>query len=337
MHVLVVDDEAPVRRMLRKWVEAEGAVVVEAGSAEEGLAVAAADGALAAALCDLRLPGKDGLWLAEQLRVKHPHTAVVMTTSVHEFDAAVTSLQVGAVDYVAKPFTREQVSEAIQRAFFAHASRRALTDMERELDNRRAQITEAFAELELNASTSLEALLAILQSRDPKADAHARRVARCSVTLALAMGIGEPALSDIERAALVHDIGRLTMPDELLTRAQKLRFDADRVTLCAYSVRGHAILRNVPFLAAATQMSAAVHERYDGSGYPHGLHGDQIPLGARVVGVANAYDELVSGDGHPPVAPSDAVEILSTERHGEFDPLVLEALKKLQPVPQLQR
>jgi len=257
---------------------------------------------------------------------------------VHEFDAAVTSLQVGAVDYVAKPFTREQVSEALRRAFLAHASRRALTDMERELENRRAQITEAFAELELNASTSLEVLLAILQSRDPKAYEHARRVARCSVTLALAMGIGEPALSDIERAALVHDIGRLTMPDELLTQCQKLRFDADRVKLrlSAYSVRGHAILRNVPFLAAATQIAIAAHERYDGSGYPHGLHGDKIPLGARIVAVADAYDELVSSDGHSPLAPSDAVQILSTERQGEFDPIVLEALKKLQPLPQLQ-
>lgn len=336
MRVLIVDDEAPVRQLLRKWVEAEGAVVLEAASAEEGLAVAEVECSLAAALCDLRLPGQDGLWLAEQLRITHPHTAVLMTTGVHEFDAAVTSLQAGVVDYVAKPFTRARVSEALRRAFLAHTSRRARAGMERELENRRAQITEAFAELELNASTSLEALLANLQSRDPSAYEHARRVARCSVNLALAMGIGEPVLSDIERAALLHDIGRFTMPDELLTRSQKLRFEADRVKLSAYSVPGQAILRNVPFLAAATQIAVATHERYDGSGYPHGLRGDQIPLGARIVGVADAYDELVSGDGHPPVAPSHAVEILSTEREGEFDPLVLDALTKLQPVPQRQ-
>jgi putative two-component system response regulator len=87
----------------------------------------------------------------------------------------------------------------------------------------------------------------------------------------------------------------------------------------------------VPILAAATEIAVASHERYDGSGFPHGLRGESIPLGARIVGVADAYDEVVSGIGCTPVSPARALEILSVDRAAEFDPAVLEALKMLEP------
>ena len=331
LQVLIVDDEAPIRRLLQNWVEAEGATALQARTSEEALEACAGPVTPAVALCDIRLPGRDGLWLAEQLRVGHPETAVVMTTGVNEFDTAINSMQAGVIDYLVKPFTRERFAEALQRAFFAHQSRRALVSMQKELETRRAQITEALAELELNASSSLDVMLEMLRARHPESYDHARRVSRLAVNLAMTLQIGEPRLSDIERAALLHNLGRLALPDELLLRDERTLSGADRARVRSYPLHGQAILRTVPYLSAASDLAVASHERYDGSGFPHGLHGEQIPLGARIIGVANAYDELVSGVGRDPVPPQQALDLLCTTRAAEFDPLVLGALKMLAP------
>jgi DNA-binding NtrC family response regulator len=144
--VLIVDDEAPMRGLMRSWVEREGGLsVIEAGTAEDGLERVALESP-AIVLCDIRLPGEDGLWLAAQVRIHHPRTAVVMTTGVLEFSAAVSSLQSGVVDYLVKPFSRERLSEALSRAWYAHMSRSALDALQRELDDRRTQLTAAMGD-----------------------------------------------------------------------------------------------------------------------------------------------------------------------------------------------
>lgn len=131
--VLIVDDQAEMRRLLRKWVEAEGATAIEAATAEEGLEAALAAEDTAVALCDLRLPGHNGLWLADQLRRVAPHTSVVMTTGAHDFDVAVKSLQKGVIDYVEKPFSRARIQAALYRGFATHTARRAVAALRSEL------------------------------------------------------------------------------------------------------------------------------------------------------------------------------------------------------------
>ena len=331
MRVLIVDDEAPIRRLLSAWSQAEGATVVEAGTAEHAVSLVEAEGPPDVAMCDVRLPGKDGLWLAEYFRTTWPQTAVVMTTAVHEFDSAVNSLQAGVVDYLCKPYGTDRFVSALKSALVVHQGRRAQAAMEKELAERRAQVTEALAELELNANSALNAMLAMLHARDSISYDHAHRVAKLAVDLAMMLEIGEPQLSDIERAALLHNLGRLAMPDTLLNQAESALSASDRAQLRSYPLHGYALLKNVPMLAAANQIAVAAHERYDGSGFPHGLRGEQIPLGARIIGVADAYDELSSGIRYQAIGARSAVEILTTERRSEFDPAVLSALKTLQP------
>jgi response regulator RpfG family c-di-GMP phosphodiesterase len=333
MRVLIVDDEEPIRFVLRGWLEPEGLTIIEAESSEQALTLVATGEPPAVAFCDLRLPGEDGLWLAEQLQKVAPDTAVVMTTGVHEFDAAVRSLKSGVVDYLTKPFPRERFIEAYRRAFITHHSRRALSMMQGELEQRQAQITQALAELELNAASSLEAMLAILRLRDPQSADHARRVAHLSVNVAMMLQIGEPQLSEIERAALLHNLGRLALPDHLLTKDDDALTAEERTRIQSFPLHGYAMLKNVPFLAAANRIAVATHEKYNGSGFPHGLVGDSIPLEARIISAANVYDELVSGLQGEQVSPARALEMMLTERSTEFDPLVLGALKMLQPGP----
>ena len=331
MRVLIVDDEAPIRRLLQSWVQADGHEAMEAATAEQALAVVEAEGMPAVAICDLRLPGQDGLWLAEQFRESYPEVAVVMATAVHEFDVAVTSLQARVVDYLAKPYSRERFTAALKQAEIVHRARLANRQMQRELDERRRQITEAFAELEMNANSALDAMLAMLHARDAGSYDHSHRVAKLAVDIAMAMQISEPNLSDIERAALLHNLGRLALPDDLLSRDRSTLGAADRARLRSYPLHGYAMLKNVPILARANQIAVAAHERSDGSGFPHGLRLNEIPLGARIIAVADAYDELTFGVGGAPVSPSRAIEVLTTTRAHEFDPEVLLALKTLQP------
>jgi response regulator RpfG family c-di-GMP phosphodiesterase len=331
MRVLIVDDEAPIRRLLQSWVQADGHEAVEAASAEQALAVVETEGLPAVAVCDLRLPGQDGLWLAEQFRENYPEIAVVMATAVHEFDVAVNSLQARVVDYLAKPYTRERFTAALKQAGLVHQARLANRQMQRELDERRRQITEAFAELEMNANSALDAMLAMLHARDSVSFDHAHRVAKLALDVAMAMQIGEPHLSDIERAALLHNLGRLALPDDLLSRDRATLNAADRARLYSYPLHGYAMLKNVPILARANQIAVAAHERSDGSGFPHGLRLNEIPLGARIIAVADAYDELTFGVGAAAISPSRAIELLTTTRAQEFDPEVLLALKTLQP------
>lgn len=326
LRVLIVGGDTPIRDRLREWVEAEGGTVTEAATAEQALAQVAADGAPAVVVCDIRLAGRDGLWLAEQLRIEHPEVAVVITTATHEADAAIRSLQAGVVDYLVEPLTRDRVLEALRRAHFARQSRGTTVEIQRVVEHQRVQLAEAFAELELYASSSIRAMLLMLEAREPGAFEHAQRVARLAVNLALALQVDEPRVSDIERAALLHDVGRLALPDtgalEPGAAGQRLRESL---------LWGSTFLESIPLLAGAAPFVAAVRERYDGTGFPDGLRGEEIPFGARIISVAKAYDELVSGIGQEPVTPVRAREILRVERAPEFDPLVLAAFEALQP------
>jgi putative two-component system response regulator len=309
--VLVVEDQPQMRQLLHEWLEADGAMVAEAATAEEGLTLATSGEPPAVALVDLRLPGRSGLWLADQLRTASPHTGVVVITGVHDFDVAVKSLQNGVVDYVAKPFSRARLQQALQRALAAHSERRAVAALRGELQTDRARVAEALVELEANAASSIEALLTILEAREPGARARAHRIATIAVNLALALEIREPELTHIEQAALLHDIGKLAVPDY------------GGASSPAELLQGPFLLKHVRFLAPAGEIVASVQERYDGSGLPYGLRGEAIPRGSRILAVAIAFDELVNGPGK--VAPTDAAVML-LGRRSHFDPRVLEAL-----------
>jgi len=327
--VLIVDDEAPVRRLMRRFVEAGGSEAIEAKDAEQALALMAGTGGAAVALCDLRMPGRDGLWLAGQLRGLHPHTAVVMITAVHEFDAAVMSLQSGAVDYVAKPFTQERLHEALERGLRANASRCELAALQQELEDSLETVARALSDTELNGSTSIDAILAMMEARDPGAASHAHRVARRSVNLALALHVEEPLVSDIERAALLHDVGRLAMPDRVLSASAESLSPGERRLLRGHPLHGRTMVMAVPFLSAASEIAVAVHERLDGSGFPLGLRGPEIPFESRIVAVAHAYDELTSDAARPALPAAAALEILGATHAAEFDQIVVTALGTL--------
>ena len=190
--MLIVDDEPGVRHLMRRWLESRGYAVAVAAGADKALELLAA-APTAVALCDLRMPGHDGLWLADQLRREHPDTAVIIATGLNDVSAAVESLRQGVVDYLTKPFERDRLCEAVSRGVEWHRtacdSRRWREQLEDEMLARRSHLEDIIASQFVDSDDDLDVLLATLTATNPDAYAHAYRVAALSVAVARALDV----------------------------------------------------------------------------------------------------------------------------------------------------
>jgi putative nucleotidyltransferase with HDIG domain len=327
--VLVVDDESGVRDLLSRWLQAGGYDVAAVEGAEAALE---AMGRVTAgvALCDIRMPGHDGLWLAGRLRHEYPETAVIMATGVQDVAPAVESLRCGVVDYLTKPFGRDRLKEAIGRGVEWHRTacdtRRWREALARDLRAKHARLGQAIAALPIESDDAVDALLAMLTINQRSAYEHAYRVAATSVSLARALGLSEPEVALVERGALLHDLGKLALPDALLRKPAPLTPDEQDVVRRHPSL-GCELIARVPYLAAAAPIVRDAHERVDGLGFPHGSKGDDVWIGARIVAVADAFDTMtrprVFRDA---ISEGAAFEELERCSGSQFDPRVVAAL-----------
>ena len=331
-HILVVDDEDAIRDLFSEWLRVAGHTCVSAGTAAEALTLAAREKA-DVALLDLRMPGESGVWLARRLRESRDDLAIIMATGAQSFDAAREGMRLGVMDYLLKPFSRQELVDAVDRAVkWCEATARERAEharLESEIERRSAELSSAFAEVEETTAGALEALLVAFNSRNPSACAHANRVAQFAVVLAQSMGVSPQVLADIERGALLHDIGKVAMPDSLIHKAGRLT-DEEVAVIRTHPQVGHDILVAVPSLRRAADIVLASHEWVNGSGYPLGLSGEQIPLGARITSVADAFDALtMSRIYREPVSPDLANAEILRFSGLQFDPEVVRAWLRL--------
>ena len=330
--VLVVDDEDSVRELLCRWLHAVGYYVSSASNAEEALAIAEKS-PLAVALCDVRMPGHDGLWLAEQLRERHPETAVIMATGVQDVDAAVSSLRRGVLDYLTKPLSRDRLREAVWRGVEWHRgardSRRWRESLEQDVQARHQKLARAIRSVHVDSDEALDAMLSMLTISDREAYAHAYRVAAVSVSIGRALGPSDADLGTLERGALLHDVGKLVMPDALLRKPAPLTAE-EQALIRRHPSLGSDLIRDVPYLSEAAGVVRDAHERLDGLGYPQGLRGDDLWIGARIVAVADAYDAMtrprVFRDA---ITPTEAFLELERCSDTQFDRRVVAALREV--------
>jgi putative nucleotidyltransferase with HDIG domain len=329
--VLVVDDENGVRDLMSRWLQSGGYAVSSAGGAVEALEILE-DTPSAVALCDIRMPGRDGLWLADRIRHAHPETAVIMATGVHDVGAAVESLRQGVVDYLTKPFGRDRLRDAVTRGMEWHRSardsRRWRESLESEMASRHARLSDAIAALHIDSDQALDAMLSMLTMSSADAYAHAYRVAALSVSIARALGLGEAQATVIERGALLHDLGKLAMPDAVLRKPAPLTVEEQRI-IRLHPRLGSELIQAVPYLIDAAGVVRDAHERVDGLG-PQGLREEDIRLGGRIVCVADAYDTMtrprVFRDA---ITPTEALFEIERCSGTQFDPRVVEALKRV--------
>lgn len=324
--VLVVDDEPGIRDVLTAWLQAAGYACDQAEGAEEALDrlhKTPAD----ITLVDLAMPGRDGVWLARQIRHRWADMALIMVTGQQRFDAAVEGMRLGVRDYLLKPFTRTELVHSVRRAAEWRESLERQHVAERELRREIAQRSEAlagaFRALESANAATLAALLETLGRRDAATAAHAVRISRMAGELARALDIDDEARTDIERGALLHDLGKVAMPDSLIYKTGPLT-EEEIAIIRTHPEVGHAILSVVPALKSAAGIVLSSHEAWDGSGYPRGLSGRAIPIGSRIVSVVDTYDALTWGRRHrDAVSRVRAAAELVRCAGGQFDPDVV--------------
>jgi len=273
--VLVVDDETGVRELMARWLASGGYDVRTAANADEALQ-RVRDRAPAVALCDIRMPGHDGLWLAHQIRHDSPETAVIMATGVQDVGSAVTSLRQGVIDYLTKPFGRDRLRESVVRGIEWHKaardSRRWREALEGEVEHRRQRLRDALAALPIDCDEALDGLLSVLTLSDRDAYAHAYRVAALSASVGCALQLGEDDMAALERAALLHDVGKLAMPEAVLRKPAPLTIEEQDL------IRQHPQIA-ADLIAAVRGGHLETHLRATGAAHvPFDTFAELIPL-----------------------------------------------------------
>jgi len=330
--LLIVDDEPAVRNVLQALLEDEGYVASSSSGAEAALAAVRADPP-DLVLSDLKMPGYDGLWLVDALQREKPDIPVVMLTGYGDTETAVDCLRRGATDYLMKPPRVLDLVRAVERALskarLSVEQRRYQRELEQRVQDKTAELSKALDAVEGAYSATLSALVAALDAREQETSDHSQRVVRFTLAVANTMGLASPLLDDVGRGALLHDIGKIGVTDKVLLKPGPLTPD-EWVEMRKHPDTGYQILAGIPFLQPAAQIVLAHQERFDGTGYPRKLKGEEIPIGARIFAVADTLDAIVSDRPYRKGQTFEAArDEIARCANTQFDPAVVQAFLTL--------
>lgn len=285
-------------------------------------------------ICDVRMPDRDGLWFLDQVLNTYPDISVIMLTSVDRSRVAVECLRRGATDYLVKPVDMDDllisVHQALERRRLVMENRLYQTQLEAMVQERTRELQRTLEKLRDSYGETLSALAAALDAREQETANHSTRVAEGCRRLLHRLGIDDNETLDIiEQGALLHDIGKIGIPDSILLKAGPL--DAqERETMKRHPSIGYEILRGIRFLEPSLELVLYHQEKYDGSGYPYGLRGDDIPLAARAFAVVDAWDAMTNERPYRrPMAAAHAAEELVQCSGTHFDPGVVKTFLEM--------
>ncbi|HET8650862.1 MAG TPA: HD domain-containing phosphohydrolase [Gemmatimonadales bacterium] len=327
--ILVVDDEELIRTALRKYLVKQGYEVLTADTGEAALAQLQRH-KVTAMLLDVRMPGTSGIDLVPQILELEPDVAIVMLTAVNDATSAALCMQRGALDYLTKPIDLERLTRAIQRAVQQRHSRLEDQQISRWLKEEVALRTAALdlerRNLQRVTVATLEALINALEAKDPYLRGHSARIADLSAMVAAQLGRTDEEIEVVRMAGRLHDIGKIGIREDVLGKQGPLT-DDEYQHVQQHVVIGSQILSPLVHLAEIIGFVRSHHERYDGTGYPDALKGDEIPWGARIIGAAEIYDALTTSRPYQEKMPPEvAIERMHDLIGTVLDPQVHAAL-----------
>ncbi len=330
--ILIVDDEEAIREVVYSMLSVAGYQCKHAASGLEALALLQSE-EFELMLSDLMMPELDGIGLLERAKERYPDMPVLMVTAVHDISIALGALRNGAYDYLLKPFEREQLLASARRALenrrLKLENRAYQTNLEALVAARTEQLRRAMSDLERSYDITLEALGDALDLKDAETEGHSKRVTAYTIAMARAMGLEAEKIRVIARGAFLHDIGKMAIPDAILRKPGPLTPD-EVLIMREHCYRGYQMLRKIPFLAEASDIVHSHQERWDGSGYPRGLKGEKIPLGARLFAIADTLDAITSDRPYRPAQSFAAAReeiVLWSER--QFDPTLVKVFLEI--------
>ena len=352
--MLIVDDEEPIRTSISRKLRAQGYNCATAANGEAALRKASAQD-FDLVVLDIKMPGMSGMEVLFRIAIDHPDTCVVMLSAVSDIRTAVEAMKLGAYDYLTKPFDLEEVVIRVERAL----ERRRLL-----LDNRQYQLLleekverqtgvireyceqtiqalarEDIAVRRLTQSISSEnrvdfeamnlrvarTLAVIAETHEPYNRGHSERVSIFANDIALQLGSSDEFIKNVRLAAIVHDIGKVVIPDHVLFKAGPLT-PAEYSQVKRHSTATVDILQHLHYFSTTLAMIESHHEWYNGKGYPRKLSGEDIPLGARIIAVADAYDAMTSPRPYrSSLSNEDAIKTLRKGARKQWAPAVVDA------------
>jgi putative two-component system response regulator len=334
--VLVVDDEAPLRRALVRMLRGAGYECLDAPDARAARSVLERH-AVDLVLSDVNMPGEDGFSLLRWVAAHRPGLGVILVTGVADVRAAIPAAEHGALGYVLKPFETSEILVNVATALTRCARERASSDevrlLRKDSEERTGLLEEAVAKLAVSERTvaalheeTVLRLATVAEWRDPHTGAHLQSMSRLSMQLAQALGLPGEQVDMVRVASLLHDLGKVAVPDAILLKPGPLTVE-ERAVMQEHSATGAAMLRgsDLEILQLGARIALTHHERWDGTGYPQGLAGTDIPLEARIVSIADVFDALSSERPYKPAWSRDrVVATLVAGRGTQFDPELLD-------------
>lgn len=344
--VLLVEDSAVQAALLKRALEAEGFTTIVATDGRSALDIVRSQ-QIDAMITDVLMPGMDGFQLCLEVRndPKLPSFPIILTSAsfTSEEDRAFAA-QLGADGYINKSCPRAELIATLREVIASRksAAEPAIMDehsfrvgygerMAARLVEEAIALEKAHEDLATAYGLTLEALVAALDLRDTETELHSWRVSGYSVQIALRLGLDAAFLTELERGSLLHDIGKIGVPDRILQKPEPLD-DDEWVEMRKHPGLGYEMLSHIDFLKEAAAIVLTHHERWDGRGYPEGLSGDAIPLGARIFSVADTIDAITSDRPYRKARSFEvALDIVGSESGSQFDPAVVRAALEIGP------
>ncbi|HEY7679611.1 MAG TPA: HD domain-containing phosphohydrolase [Terriglobia bacterium] len=284
-------------------------------------------------LAEFRLPDTNGLELLKRIREMETPPGLVLVCSYRDWELAIEAMRMGAADCLTKPLRREHVVAAVARALEHRKSEversTFLVLLEATLQERTDHLRQALQEVEHSQRATLETLVMALDSRERMTHLHSLRVQAYTVLLADRCGYGGAGMPELAYGALLHDIGKIVIPDSILLKPGPLTPEETRI-MQQHPTRGYQILSHIPHLQQTALLALSHHERMDGTGYPLGLRSEEIPVESRIFAVADALDVILSGRPYCPArtlgeARSELIRCAGTQ----FDQDVVEVFQQI--------
>jgi putative two-component system response regulator len=329
--ILIVDDEKMIYSVIARRLANEGYACVMANNGREALGHFYKDN-FSLIISDIRMPEMNGLELLRNVKAIRPNTMVIIMTAYPEMEMAVEAIRLGATDFIIKPFDLELVVFSVKKALEKKKMEEQIEahhkHLEKLVEERTSELQRALLVIKKGHLDSVRALAGAIDAKDPYTRGHSDRVRRMSVKIATKLGFSQERLESLVFGALLHDIGKIGIRDEVLQKKGQLSPEEYQYVQ-QHPLIGVKIVEGIDFFKDKIPMIRNHHEHYDGSGYPDGLMGEVIPLEARIISVPDAFDAMNSLRAHRKAMPVEDVLLEMEKGKGKlFDPKILEIFLK---------
>lgn len=321
--ILLVDDEEMIRELLTSALTQEGYTCYQATNVDDAFSIMGSQ-TIDLVISDIMMPGRSGVELLRDIKKVDPDIAVLMITGLSDMNTAMECIHLGADDFITKPFGINRVvltvRNLIERRTLAIEKKDYQVSLEFKVMEQTEKIRKAMDDLSHAYNETLMALIKALDAREKEVGSHSERVMAYTTFIGKRLGITGKELDELARGALLHDIGKIGISDNILLKQGELD-EEEWLEMRMHPQVGYAILSEITFLTVPAEIILGHHERFDGTGYPRKLKGSQIPIGARIFALVDTLDAMTSNRPYRAALPFSAVaEEIMRCRGSQFDP-----------------